>query len=181
MACLKGDSRTLETRLYIVFNHGNDEAARRCPQHLMSIFHMLRQVPHIQSADGSRKVIPNELRDNFIKICLAIHNYSFDIFAHRVTKRQDKLSDIRECIQQDQTYFSPQQRSTLVNFLQHVDAIIRDAAGAQARKQLPTVSVQMLLSMYSYWTEHNLLPKDGVADNKATLLDMADGWLVKGT
>ncbi|KAF8487750.1 hypothetical protein F5888DRAFT_1911251 [Russula emetica] len=34
MACLKDDKGTLETRLYVVFNHEDDEAARRCPQHL---------------------------------------------------------------------------------------------------------------------------------------------------
>ena len=44
MARLREDEDTLETELYIVFNR-EDEAARRCPLHLQSIFVMLSQVP----------------------------------------------------------------------------------------------------------------------------------------
>ena len=50
------------------------------------------------------KVIANELENDFIEICRAIHNYSFDIFAHRVTKREHKLSDIRGYLELDQTH-----------------------------------------------------------------------------
>ena len=45
-ACLKDDKGTLETQLYIVFNHEEDEAPRRCGQHLQSIFKMLQKVPY---------------------------------------------------------------------------------------------------------------------------------------
>src|SRR6266849_2996698 len=38
MARLGSDSGTLQTRLYIVFKHENDETARRCPGHLTPIF-----------------------------------------------------------------------------------------------------------------------------------------------
>jgi hypothetical protein len=31
--------------------------------------------------------------------------------------------------------------------------------------------------MYLYWTNHNILPKDGLADKNFTLLDLADNWL----
>jgi hypothetical protein len=181
MACLKDDKGTLETRLYVVFNHEDDEAARRCPQHLQVIFNMLRQVPYKPPAMyGSLKVIANELEDDFIEICRAIHNYSFDIFAHRVTKREHKLSDIRGYIELDRTHFTSQHRSTLVAFLEDVDRIIMNVANAQTTKQLSTISIKMLLSMYLYWTEHDLLPKDSLAHNKVTLLDNADAWLSDG-
>jgi hypothetical protein len=181
MACLKDDKGTLETRLYIVFDHEDDEAAGRCPQHLLYIFNMLRRVPYKPPAtDGSPKIIANELQNEFIDICRAIHNYSFDIFAHRVTKREHKLSDIREYIELDRTHFTPQHRSTLVTFLKHVDGIILHVAKAQNTKELPTLSIKMLLGMYSYWTEHDLLPKDSLTDKKVTLLDNADAWLADG-
>jgi hypothetical protein len=48
---------------------------------------------------------------------------------------------------------------------------------AQATKQLPATSIRMLLYMYSYWTNHNLLPKDLSVNNKLTLLDNVDTWL----
>jgi hypothetical protein len=132
MAYLKDINGSLETRLYIVFNHKNDEAAHRCPQHLQVIFNMLRQVPNKPPAtDGSPKVMSNELENEFVDICRAIHNYSFDIFAHRVTKREHKLSDIRRYIELDQTHFTAQQRSTLVVFLKNVGSIIKHVARAQ--------------------------------------------------
>jgi hypothetical protein len=181
MACLKDDKGNLETRLYIVFNHEDDDAARRCPQHLQAIFNMLRQVPYKPPAIGSPKVIASELEDDFIEICKVIHDYSFDIFAHRVTKRGDKLSDIREYVEQDQTHFKPEHRSTLLVFLKHVDLIIMKVAKAQTTKQLSTASIKMLLSIYLYWMDHDLLPKDSLADKKVTLLDNADTWLAEGT
>ena len=63
---------------------------------------MLRQVPYGPPAvDGSTKVIANELENDFIKIYRAIHNYLFDIFERRVTKRLHNLSEIRGYIEQD--------------------------------------------------------------------------------
>ena len=88
MASVKDDKGTLETRSYIVFNHEDDEAARHCRQHMHDVFNMLRQVRYYPPAmDGSPNVIANELEDDFIEICRAIHNYSFDVFAYRVTFR----------------------------------------------------------------------------------------------
>jgi hypothetical protein len=70
----------LEMRLYIIFNHEDDEAAGSCAQHLQFIFDMLCQVPYkLPSMEGSRKVISKELKDNLIQICRAIHNHSFEI------------------------------------------------------------------------------------------------------
>ena len=181
MAGLKDDKGTLETRLYIVFDHEDDEAARRCPRHLQVIFNMLRQVPFKPPAmDGSQKVIAKELENDFIEICRDIHNYSFDIFAHRVTKREHKLSDIRRYVDMDQTYFTPQDRSMLVTFLEHVAMIIIIVGKAHTTKQLSTTSIKLLLRLYSYWTNHNILPKSSLADNEVTLLDKADAWLAEG-
>ena len=180
MACIKYDKGT-ETRLYIVFNHEDDESARRCPQHLHTIFEMLRQVPYKPpSVAGSSKVIANELENDFIEICKAIHNYSFDIFVYRVFKRKDKLLDIREIIEQDHIHFTPEQRSTLLDFLEDVHRIIMKVAKTQATRQLSTKFIKMLLCMYSYWTEHDLLPEDSPADKKVKLLDNADAWLAEG-
>lgn len=100
MASLKGDNRTLVTRLYIVFNHEGDESARRCPEHLNSIFEMLHKILYTQSAHGSPKMIPNDLFDDLYQICEVIHNYSFDIFVHRVNKHKHWLSSIQEYIEQ---------------------------------------------------------------------------------
>jgi len=129
--------------------------------------------------DGSPVVIANELENNFIEICSAIHNYSFDIFAYRVTKRKDKILDIRGYIEQDKTHFSQEQRSTLLEFLIGVKAINILVANAQATgtKELPTTFIEMLLSMYSFWKKDNLLLKDLPADRILTLLDLADAWL----
>ena len=181
MASLKDNSDSSEMRLYIVFNHENDDAAGRCSDHLQVIFNMLRQVPHKPLRTGSSpKVTPKELKNDFLEICRAIHNYSFDIFAHRVTKRKHRLSDIRRYIEQDQTHFTAQQRSLLVEFLQDVDWIIENVASAQTTKQLPTSFIKMLSRVYSHWTRHKLLPKDSLPDNKLTLLDVAGTWLASG-
>jgi hypothetical protein len=181
IASLKDDSGTLETQLYIVFNHEDDEAAYHCPEHLKTIFDMLRQVPYKSPAmGGSPQVVAEFLETDFIEICRVVHNYSSDIFAHRVDKRTHKLSDIRGYIEQDRTKFLPEHRSTLVVFLQQVGMIIDIAALAQATKQLSAVSIRMLLSAYSYWTEHNLLPEDLHADSPVTLLDDVDKWLADG-
>ena len=128
------------------------------------------------------KIMENELENDFVDICRAIHNYSFDIFAHRVAKRKHELSHIRRYIEQDQMHFTAQQRSTLVGFLYHVDSIIKKVAKAQTKKQLPAVFIKLLLRMYSFWTEQKLLPEDSLPDNlnKFTLLDLADTWLASG-
>jgi hypothetical protein len=180
MACIKQDKDALEIQLYIAFNHENDEAARSCPKHLQSIFGMLHQVPYQPPAtDGSPKVIAKELEGKLFEICRAIHNYSYDMFKYRVNKRKHKLSQIRGYIEQESTYFTPQQRYTLVYFLKHVDMIIK-VVDTQATKQLSYMHIQMLLNIYWYWTNHNLLPNDRLADNKVTLLDHADEWLAQG-
>jgi hypothetical protein len=104
--------------MYIVFNHEDDESALRCHQHLQNIFTMLRRVPYRPPAmDGSPKAIADGLEGDYIEICKAIHNYSFNIFHYRDTKREHKLSEIQRYIEQDQTNFTDQQRSTLVLFL----------------------------------------------------------------
>ena len=50
-------------------------------------------------------------------------------------------------------------------------------AQATNTKQLSAMNIDMLFSIYLYWTQHNLLPKDPLADNKVTLLDNLDAWL----
>jgi hypothetical protein len=181
MACIKQDKDALETQIYIAFNHETDEAARSCPNHLQSIFGMLRQVLYQPPVtDGSPKVIAKELEGKLVEICRAIHNYSYDIFAYRVNKRKHKLSQIRGYIEQGSTYLSTELRSKLLSFLKHVDMIIKVVADTQATKQLSYIKIQMLLNIYSIWTNYNLLPNDRLADNKVTLLDHADGWLNEG-
>jgi hypothetical protein len=107
MASLKDNAGTLETQLYIVFDHENDESAVDCRQHLQKIFNMLQLVPYIPPAtDGSPKVIAEELQSNHIEFCQAIHDYSFNIFRYRVTKHEDKLSEIRGYIEQDRQNFT---------------------------------------------------------------------------
>jgi hypothetical protein len=73
MASLKEDNGTLETQLYIIFNHKNNEAAHCCPQHLEAIINMLREVRYMPPAmDGSPKVIDESLEIDLIEICRAI-------------------------------------------------------------------------------------------------------------
>jgi hypothetical protein len=177
MACIKDDNGTSDTRLYIVFNHEGDESAPSCPQHLETIFEMLRQVPYKPSAVGGSKVIANELKDDFFEICQAIHNYSFDVFAYRVLKRERSLPKIRELIEHSNN-FTTEQRSTLVKFLTDVHKIIT-LVNAQTPRQLPTIFIKMLQYMYSSWLKHDLLPKDSLAYN-FKLLDLADEWLAEG-
>jgi len=181
MARLRIDSGTLETRIFIAFNHNNDEAARRCPGHLTSMFEMLRKVPN-KSVNGTRKIISDDLTDEFIKICTAIHTYSFDIFAYRVTNRSARLSQIQDYIKNDQSYFLPEQRTTLQMFLSQVGLIIKIVKKAEATKQVAASSMEFLRSTYLCWTlpKYNILPNDGLAGNNLTLLDMADKWLFDG-
>ena len=174
MASLKDNAGTLETQLYIVFNHQNDKSALDCPQHLQNIINMLRQVPY----RSSPKVITRELQSNHIEICQAIHNYSFEVFHYRVTKHGHKLSEIRGYIEEDRRYFTSQQRGMLLQFLRRVDAIIT-VTTTMTTKQFPTTFIKALLGIYSNWTHNNLLPKDPLADDKLTLLDRADTWLAE--
>ena len=178
-ASLKDNAGTLETQLYIVFNHQKDESDVHCPRHLQNIFNMLHLVPYIPPATGdSPKVIADELESNQIEICQAIHNYSFDVFRHRVAKREHKLSEIRRYIEQDQTnYFSDQQREMLLTFLDHVERII--TITTMTTEQFRTSFIKALLGTYSYWTHNGLLPRDSPTDNKLTLLDHADTWLAE--
>ena len=178
MACVKDDNGTSDTRLYIVFDHEDDEPAPKCPQHLETIFEMLRQVPYWPSAVGGLKVIANELKDDFDEICKVIHNYSFDVFAYRVLKREHNLPEIRELIEHS-THFTTEQRSTLVKFLDDVHKIIT-IVNAQTPRQFPTLFIKMLLAMYSSWTKHDLLAKDSLADERLKLLNRADAWLAEG-
>ena len=174
MASLKDNAGTLETQLYIVFNHQNDNSALDCPQHIQNIINMLRQVPY----KSSPKVVTRELQSNHIEICQAIHNYSFEVFHYRVTKHGHKLSEIRGYIERHQTsYFSDEQRRMLLKFLYHVDMIITRTT--TMTRQFPTTFIKVLLAMYSYWTHNDLLPNDPPADNKLTLLDRADTWLAE--
>ncbi len=181
VACLKGNKSGLETRLYIAFNHQHDNAARSCPSHLESIFEILHRVPYEPPAiDSSPKDIGPEFMRNIIEISTVIHNHSFDIFAYRVNKRKHyKLSDIRKLIDQDPKHFDSQDRSTLMTFLGHLEMIILAVANAQATKKLSPMHMEMLLKMYSHWTNHNLLPNDELTDSKLTLLDHAEMWLDK--
>ena len=182
MACIKPYNDTVETQIYIAFNHENDEAAVSCPEHLQSIFEMLHQVRYRPPAtNDSPRVMGKELEDELVKICGAILNYSYDIFNYRVNKRKHKLSQIREYIEQGSAHFLSQRHSTLVEFLEHVDAIINIVADSQATKQLPDVDIRMLLNIYSYWMNHNFLTDDPLANNKpSTLLDEVDAWLAEG-
>jgi hypothetical protein len=67
MASLNDCKGILETRVYIAFDHEDDEEARHCCQHLEGIFNMLRQVPYNPPAiDGSPMFITDELKNNFI-------------------------------------------------------------------------------------------------------------------
>src|SRR5260370_27772946 len=163
MVCLKGNKSGLETRLYIVFNHQRDDAARSCPSHLDSVIEILRRVPYEPpEMGGSQKVITPKFRQNQVEICTVIHNHSFDIFSYRVNKPDpSKLSWIRRLIAQDSRHFTSQDRSMLVEFLNHVELIIAAVANAQGTKRrFSPAGIRMLVGMYSHWTNHNLLPKD---------------------
>ena len=126
MASVKDNTSTLETQLYIVFNHQNDESVLACTQHLQNIINMLCQVPFASSAtDSSLKVILRELESNQIEICQAIHDYSFEVFQYCVTKCEHKLLEIWRYIEQDQmNYFSDQEHRTLLEFLHNVVGIV---------------------------------------------------------
>ncbi|KAF8324259.1 uncharacterized protein EI90DRAFT_2346388 [Cantharellus anzutake] len=178
MACIKANKGALETQVYIAFNHNDDGAASNCPVHLQSIFDRLSCVPyrpHVVA--GSPKGISSELEGSLFEVCTAIHNYSFDLFAYRVNKRKHKLSDIRSYIEQEKRQFNSRQRSMLLEFLLHVESIIKVVTNAQTTKQLSSDFIRVLVQTYSFWTTNGLLPQERLAGDVVTLLDHADAWL----
>jgi len=185
MASLKDNGGTLETRLYVVFNHEDDESSRRCLQHLQNIFNLLHRVPYKPPSTGSSpKVIGSEFENDYMEICRVIHNYSFDIFYYRVTKREGRLSDIRQYIERNPEDLMTGQhqallvfRKPLLLFLDAVGRIIK-LTKAKATKPLSVGFMKILVRFYLYWTHNGLLPKDS-ADNQITLLDYADAWLAQ--
>jgi hypothetical protein len=184
MASLRNNSGTLETQLYIVFNRElEDGEVHDCRHHLETIFDKLRQVPYEPPApatDGSPKTIADSLQFRLLDLCKVIHDYSFDVFAYRVNKRKKRLSEIQGYIEHDQTeHFGSQDRSKLAMFFRNVNTIILAVAKAQATKKLTDTSMRLILGIYSYWTEHNLLPDLSVAGDKLTLLDHVDMWLAE--
>src|SRR5216683_5643026 len=179
MASVIRDGNVLKTQLYIVFNHQNDDAAMNCGNHLETIFRMLREVPYTPTDRGSPKFMPNTLKEDFIEICAVIHNYSFNIFKSRVNKRKKNLLEIRNHIEQDEGFFKPEQHSTLLKFLSCVANIMRAITDAEHMNQFPTSTMKMLQTVYSEWTNDNILPKDDLAGNTLTLLDIADNWLAE--
>jgi hypothetical protein len=178
MASVIRDGDVLKTQLYIVFNHENDDAAI-CRNHLETIFRMLRSVPYTPTDRGSPKIMPNTLKEYFIEICAVVHNYSFNIFKSRVNKHKKNLWEIRNHIEQDERFFGPKQRSTLLKFLTYVAHITRAVTDAEHMDQFPTSTMKMLHTVYLEWTNDNLLPKDDLAGNTLTLLDTADNWLAE--
>ncbi|KAI0271135.1 hypothetical protein BGY98DRAFT_1100352 [Russula aff. rugulosa BPL654] len=155
MASVTRDGDVLKTQLYIVFNHQND-------------------VPYTPTDRGSPKIMPNILMEDFIEICAVIHNYSFNIFKSRVNKHKKNLLEIRNYIEEDEGFFKPEQRGTLLMFLSYVANITRAVTDAEHMNQFPTSTMEMLQTVYSEWTNDNLLPKDDLAGNALTLLDIAD-------
>ncbi len=123
--------------------------------------------------------MPNTLMEDFIEICAVIHNYSFNIFKSRVNKRKKNLLEIRNHIEQDEGFFKPEQHSTLLKFLSCVANIMRAITDAEHMNQFPTSTMKMLQTVYSEWTNDNILPKDDLAGNTLTLLDIADNWLAE--
>jgi hypothetical protein len=179
MASVIRDDDVLKTHLYIIFNRQNDDAATTCKKHLETIFRMLRKVPYTPTGRGPPKVMSNTLKEDFIKICAAIHDYSFNIFKSRVYKRKEHLRKIRNLIEEDEGSFESEQLETLLKFLNCVANIIKAVTNAEYMDQFPTSTMKMLQTVYSEWTNDNLLPKDGLADNTFTLLDKADKWLAE--
>jgi hypothetical protein len=179
MASVIRDGDVLKTQLYIVFNHENDDAAMNCGNHLESIFRMLRKVPYTPTDRGSPKIMPDSLEEDFIEICAVIHNYSFKIFKSRVNKHKKNLLDIRNQIEKDEGFFNPEQRKTLLKFLTFAAHITRAVTDAEHMDRFPTSTMEMLQTVYLEWTYDNLLPKDDLAGNTFTLLDIADNWLAE--
>ena len=181
MASVIREGDVLKTQLYIVFDHQNDDAAIMCRNHLETIFQMLHKIPYTPTDRGAPKIMPKTSKESFIEICRVIHNYSFNIFRSRVNKRKKNLLEIRNHIEQDEEFFRPEQRGTLLKFLTHVANIINAVLNAQHMDHFPTSTTKMLRSRYLTWRNDNLLPNEDLADNKLTLLDKADSWLAEST
>jgi hypothetical protein len=184
MASLTDNRGTPETKLYIVFNRElGDDGNHDCRRHLETIFSKLREVPYeppVPATDGSPKTtIAPSLETHLLDLCKVIHEYSFDIFAHRVKKREDRLSEIWGYVEQTQ-HFGIEDRSKLVRFFRQVRGIILAVNHAQTLNELSESRIQMILGIYSKWTNHNLLPDLDAAGDKLTLLDRLDKWLVDG-
>ena len=179
MACLKHSHGTLKTRLYIVFDHQNDDSHRLCLQHLKSIFQMLKQVPYkTPETDGSPQLVTGDFKTKFFEICRVIHNYSFSIFAYRVYKRD--VSNIRELIMKERLTFAPDQHSLLLSFLEAVELIIGIVSRAEKKEtKLSIDAIEIIHGFYSLWKEDGLLPDDPLADSTVTLLDIADAVLAR--
>jgi len=175
MACLKYGDSTLKTQLYIIFNH-QDDSYRLCLQHLKSIFRMLKQVPYkTPEMDGSPQLIMGDFKTEFLEICTVIHNYSFSIFAYRVNKHRNEISNIRELIEKERSSFSSNQHSSLLSFLRAVEMIMDIVSLAEAEKtKFSIAAITMIHSLYLRWTKMGLLLEDPLADNTVTLLDTAD-------
>jgi hypothetical protein len=110
-------------------------------------------------------VIMEELSSHYFKICKAIHEYSFNAFAHHITKHYQRFLETRKHIEQDQTHFTHNHRSMLSVFLGHVDLISEYVKEVMSTKCLSTTFMEALQGWYWHWTEHNLLPKD-LPDNE---------------
>lgn len=183
MATLTDNHGTLETKLYVVFNHElGDDGNHDCRHHLETILSMLREVPYeppVPATDGSSKTTALSLETNLVELLKVIHEYSFDVFAHRVKKREDRLSEIWGYVEQTQ-HFGTEDRSKLVIFFREVRGIILAVNHAQTLNELSESRIQMILGIYSEWTDHNLLPDLDATGDKLTLLDRLDKWLVDG-
>jgi hypothetical protein len=181
MACLKYGHGTLKTQLYIVFNHQKDDSHRLCLQHLKSIFRTLKQVPYkTPEMDGSPQLIMADFKTEFFEICRVIHNYSFSIFAHRVNKRRNEMSNIQVLIENERSAFTPNQHSLLLSFLRTVGLIMGIVSRAEAKEtKLSIAAIETIHGFYSFWKKTGLLPKDALADDTVTLLDTADVVLAR--
>ena len=125
---------------------GTWSASSTCFAESLNEPHLQRTVPRTSST--------GRWRTSLSALCGAIHNCSFDIFrASRREARGEAFGHSGGYIERDQTGFAPEQRSTLVDFIQDVDTIIKVVAKARATKQLPATKVRMPLLIYSSWTK----------------------------
>ena len=182
MADLREDNGSLKTKIYIIFNRQTADEAARCQRYLKSVFDLLRRVPYRPPADVSPKVLDadslNESMVDLVDICRVLHNYSFESFYRRATKHEESFKRI-----QDRTYsqwdeFTSEQRGKLRKFFNHIQAVLVMAHDAQATKEVSAAQIQMLQSMYSYWTKENIMPSEG---EEVALVDTVDKLLGAGS
>lgn len=175
MARLRHDNGAIDIKLYIAFNKVGNESAYLCEKHLETIFQMLCKVPYASPPiDGSPSVTQTKMKHDYIEICQAIHNYSFNMFEYRINKHKGMVSKFQKYIEQDQETFFPGQRQKLMDFLHHMSMIITVVAEAYDTRQLPLKAIQMLTAIYSYWKKHNILPEDDSINNSCSLLYLVD-------